>query len=269
MSESTLKNYSRPLAKMAIHFGCDPTNLDFEQVQDYLLYLKETSTPSRSYFKHCIYGLRFAFRLQGKEELALRLPKLERQKDLPVVLSQQEIKLMLKTPQYLKHRVMLGLLYGCGLRLRELQSLELKDLDFDRMQVHIRNSKYGKSRYVVMSQILRRGLLKYIESVKPIKYVFNGNQRDRDFAVKISARGVQWVVRSARNTCQIKKQVTTHTLRHTFATHLLEMGLDLVSIKEQLGHASVQTTMIYLQVAQLDRTRAFSPLDKLYPKQCK
>ena len=102
-----------------------------------------------------------------------------------------------------------------------------------------------------------------------LEYVFNGNQRDRDFAVKISARGVQWVVRQARKNSGIKKQVTTHTLRHTFATHLLEMGLDLVSIKEQLGHASVQTTMIYLQVAQLDRTRAFSPLDKLYQKQCK
>jgi len=249
---------------MAIHFKCDPTNLNFEQVQDYLLFLKETKTPSQSYFKHTIYGLRFAFRLQGKEALALRLPKLERQKNLPVVLSQQEIKLMLKTPQYLKHRVMLGLLYGCGLRLRELQNLELKDLDFHRMQVHIRNSKYGKSRYVILGQALKIGLLKYIESVKPIKYVFNGNQRDRDFPVKISARGVQWVVRQTRKNCDIKKQVTTHTLRHTFATHLLEMGLDLVSIKQQLGHASVQTTMIYLQVARLNKTRAFSPIDKLY-----
>ena len=264
MSESTLKNYARSLAKMALHFNCDPTILSLEQLEDYLLYLKEKETPSQSYFKHTIYGLRFAFRLQGKEALALRLPKLKRQKDLPVVLSQQETKRLIASPKYLKHRIMLATLYGCGLRMSEVQKLELKDLDFDRMQVHIRNSKYGKSRYVVMSKLLKRGLLKYIDAVGPIQYLFNGNQRDKDCAVPISARGVQWVVRQARKSAEIKKQVTTHTLRHTFATHLLEMGLDLITIKEQLGHESVMTTMIYLKVARLNRSRAFSPLDKLY-----
>ena len=264
MSESTLKNYARSLAKMALHFNCDPTILSIEEVEDYLLYLQETASPSASYFKHTIYGLRFAFRLQGKEALALKLPKLHKQKALPVVLSQSEIRMLLSTPKYLKHRVMLGLLYGCGLRLSELQRLELKDLDFDRMQVHIRNSKYGKSRYVVLSSMLKRGLQNYIYSVNPIKYVFNGNSRQKAEAVPISAAGVQWVVRKSREDSGIKKTVSTHTLRHTFATHLLEMGLDLVSIKEQLGHESVQTTMIYLQVARLNRSRAFSPLDKLY-----
>ena len=160
MSESTLKNYARSLAKMALHFNCDPTILNLGQLEDYLLYLKEKEAPSQSYFKHTIYGLRFAFRLQGKEALALRLPKLKRQKDLPVVLSQQETKRLIASPKYLKHRIMLATLYGCGLRMSEVQKLELKDLDFDRMQVHIRNSKYGKSRYVVMSKLLKRGLLK-------------------------------------------------------------------------------------------------------------
>jgi len=264
MSDSTLKNYARSLAKMALHFNCDPTTLSLEKVEDYLLYLKEKEAPSQSYFKHTIYGLRFAFRLQGKEALALKLPQLKRHKDLPVVLSQQEIKRLIASPKYLKHKLMLATLYGCGLRLSELQKLELKDLDFDRMQIHIRNSKYGKSRYVVMSSLLKRGLKKYIQSVAPIKYVFNGNQRDNSEAVSISSRGIQWVVRESTKTADIKKKVTTHTLRHSFATHLLEMGLDLVSIKEQLGHESVLTTMIYLKVARLNRTRAFSPLDKLY-----
>jgi len=111
---------------------------------------------------------------------------------------------------------------------------------------------------------LKKGLLKYIAAVAPMKYVFNGNQKDKDYPSPISAHGVQWVVRQARKATGIKKQITTHTLRHTFATHLLEMGLDLVSIKEQLGHESVMTTMIYLKVARLNRSRAFSPLDKLY-----
>lgn len=264
MSESTLKNYARSLAKMALHYNCCPTTLNSEVVDDYLLYLEEKEKPSQSYFKHTIYGLRFAFRLQGKPALALRLPQLKRQKALPVVLSQKEIKRLLKVPKYLKHRLMLGLLYGCGLRMSELQKLEQVDIDLDRMQVHIRNSKYGKSRYVVLSPMLKRGLQAYYLSVAPIKYVFNGNQKDRAEAVPISARGVQWVVRTARKTSSIKKQVTTHTLRHSYATHLLEMGLDLVTIKEQLGHQSVMTTMIYLQVARLNRSRAFSPLDKLY-----
>jgi len=252
MSESILQNYGRSLAKMALHFNCDPTSLSLEQVEDYLLYLKEKHTPSQSYFKHTIYGLRFAFRLQGKAALALKLPQLKRHKDLPVVLSQQEIKRLIASPKYLKHRVMLATLYGCGLRLSELQRLELKDLDFDRLQVHIRNSKYGKSRYVVMSVLLKRGLEKYIASVAPIKYVFNGNQRDSSEPVCISSRGIQWVVRESRKTSEIKKQVTTHTLRHSYATHYLEMGLDLVSIKKQLGHESVLTTMIHLLFIMLN-----------------
>jgi len=103
MNESTLKNYARSLAKMALHFNCDPTTLSLEQVEDYFLYPKEKEGLSQSYFKHTIYGLRFAFRLQGKAALALKLPQLKRQKALPVVLSQAEIERLIACPKYLKH----------------------------------------------------------------------------------------------------------------------------------------------------------------------
>ena len=263
---STTLNYGRCLASMALHLGVNPLDLDTDQVADYLLWRKQQSnTPSESYFKHTVYGLRLVYRLNGRDEHRICLPEIRRDKKLPVVLSQAEIRQLIKTPKLLKHRVLLALLYGCGLRCAEVCSIKLQDLYFDRCQLHLKQGKGGKHRYLPLSPMLIGGLKKYIEAERPCVYLFNAKDPS-GYKKPYTPRAVQWVVREARNKSGINKQVTTHSLRHTYATHLLEMGLDIVSLQKLLGHATIQTTMIYLHVAQLKPQAAFCPLDHLYAK---
>jgi len=268
-SLSTLKNYSCHLAHIALHFNCLPTELDEEQIEDYLhLLQKQHNTPSDSYFKHTVYGLRFVFRLEGLKDNGIKLPSIKHEKKLPVVLSREEVKKLLKVPALLKHRILLGMLYGCGMRLSEARNIRLKDIDFNRDRLRIRQSKGKKDRYVPLGKNLIRGLGKYIEAEHPQEWLFNGGpaeQNNGDPAYRgYSQRGIQWVVRRSARASGIIKEVNAHTLRHTYATHLLEDGLDIVTIKELLGHECIETTMIYLHVAQPGRRPPFSPLDTLY-----
>lgn len=262
-STSTLNNYMRCISHVALHFNHLPHQLDIEQIEEYLLMVKKkNTTASESFFKHTVYGLRFLFRCEGLDDQAIKLPKLKRDKKLPVVLGRSEMKALLKAPQLLKHRVLLGILYGCGLRCQEVRTLLIKEVDFERNMIHVRQSKGRKDRYVPIGINLGRGLKTYLEAECPNKWLFNGKDHHEAF----SQRGVQWVVREAAKKTEIQKHVTVHTLRHTYATHLLEDGLDIVSIKELLGHAHIETTMVYLHVAQAGRQAPFSPLDKLYQK---
>jgi site-specific recombinase XerD len=131
--------------------------------------------------------------------------------------------------------------------------------------LHIRQGKGRKDRYVPLSQMQIRGLKKYIAADNPTTWCFNGYNRKGNPS-QLSAMGVQWIVREARKQSGIQKEITTHSLRHSYATHLLEMGLDIISVKDLLGHADIQTTLTYLHVAQLGRQKSFSPLDRLYKK---
>lgn len=265
-STSTLNNYTRCLATMAMHFNCNPLELDEEQVLDYLQYLKtQSKTPSSSYFKHTVYGLSFANKATGLEPKGISLPSLKFPKKLPVVLSQQEVKRLLKVPTLLRHRVLLALLYGCGLRRFELLNIKLVDVDFDRSMLHIRQGKGRKDRYVPLGKHLCRGLRTYINAEHPYVWLFNGKDNTGQLQ-QFSESGVQWVIKEAAKRAGIKKHVTSHVLRHTYATHLLEMGLDIMTLKDLLGHSDIRSTLVYLHVAQLGRDRAFSPMDRLYQK---
>jgi len=231
---------------------------------DYLHFCQQQhKTPSASFFKHTVYGLRAVYRLKGLKDKRISLPSIERSKKLPVVLSQSEIKILLRTPKLLKHRLLLGLLYDCGLRSFELRNIELPDLDFDRKMLHIRQGKGRKDRYVPLGNLLIKGLKTYLQSECPQKWLFNGNNPKAE-PCQLSQHGVYWVVSETRKKSGINKSITAHTLRHSYATHLLEMGLDIVSLKEVLGHSCIETTMLYLHISQLGRQRTFSPLDRIY-----
>lgn len=213
-----------------------------------------------------MYGLRYLYRVYDKQESRVILPSIERQKALPVVLSQQEVKQLLSAPKLLKHRLILSMLYGCGLRNFELCNIKLADIDFDRKQLHVRKGKNRKDRYVPLCDMLIRGIKKHIESEGPVEYLFNGKSRTGEY-IALTSRGVQWAAREARSKSGIKKKVTTHSLRHSYATHLLEMGTDIITLKELLGYEDIQTTILYLHVSRVGRKAPFSPLDKLYEKQ--
>lgn len=260
-AESTVFSYSRGIAQISLHFGKSPLELDPEEINSYLYKLASDKDLSDTYFKHAVYGLRFFFRVYDLEDRALRLPNLKGQKKLPTVFSQQELRRLFKAPKYLKHRVMFSLIYSAGLRVSEVCKLKINDIDFDRMQIHIRESKNNRSRYVVLSHQISKGIRQYVAGSKPKGFLFNG--REKGIALGHSA--VQQAFRGAMQTAGIQKDASVHTLRHSFATHLLEQGVDIVSIKEQLGHADIHTTMMYLHVAKVARSTVHSPFDMLYP----
>jgi integrase/recombinase XerD len=274
-SRATFNNYSRHIAAIALYFGKLPTELDPEQVHDYLFYLqKKSKTPSETYFKHTVYGLRFLLKSEDLPYSYLKLPQIKQEKKVQVVLSKDEVWRMLNSCKLLKHKILIGILYGCGLRCLEVRSIRLQDLDFDRKQLRVVQGKGKVERYVPLSLHLIRGLKKYIAAERPVDYLFNGqpngyqNRAGGDFDSRYSQRGVQWVVKQACKQAGILKDVHVHTLRHTYATHLLEDGMDIMSVKELLGHQNIETTILYLQVAQLPKQRLFSPLDTLFER-CK
>ncbi len=259
-SKSAVLNYGRGIAKVAIHFGVDPLNLSLEQINDFLYDLLKNSPPSKSYFRHTVYGLKFLFHMNGMDDKALRMPPVKDPDTLPVVLSKNEVKRMFSCTDNIKHRVLLGLLYGSGLRMNEARNLKITDIDSDRMQVHVRQGKGRKDRYVVLSDLLLKGMRNYYRKDHPDVYLFNGQKPGKP----MGERSIQWVIDQAVEKAGILKNATCHTLRHSFATHLLENGVDLFSIKEQLGHVRIDSTLVYLHIAQLSPKSVRSPLDTLY-----
>jgi site-specific recombinase XerD len=263
-STSTLSNYARKLAQLSLHFGKLPQHISEKELNKYLASLARLSkSPSLSDFKFTVYGLRYCYRLLGMNDKVVQLPKIKRDKKLPVVLNHQECKAIFNAPDLLKHRVLLSFIYSAGLRAREVSKMKLSDIDSGRMMIHIRQSKYNKDRYVPLSPLMLEGLRKYYYACRPVDYLFNGNEPGSP----LSVRGMQWVLRAAVKKCNLQKGITLHTLRHSYATHLLEFGMDIVTIKELLGHSSINTTLVYLHVAKPNRSNLFSPLDRLYKKE--
>jgi site-specific recombinase XerD len=257
---STSINYLRELARISLHFGTIPDNLSEEQINGYLQELTTRFTKQQGTFKMAVWGLRYYFRTIKKQETSIALPRIRRTKGLPVVLSQQECRRLFKADDDLRHRMMLITMYSAGLRVSELCRLMPCDIDSDRKRIHIKQSKNRKDRYVVLSTLLLTGLRKYYSQYKPVKYVFNGKTEGSP----ITHAGVRFVLRQSVEKAGITKPVTLHTLRHSFATHLLEEGLDLFTLKEQMGHIRINTTMAYVHIAQVIPKVAFSPLDRLY-----
>lgn len=249
---------------MALHYGCSPLELDEEQIFDYLYYLKtQSQTPSLSYFKHTVYGLRFAYKVMGITNMQVSLPSVKSPQKLPVVLSYEEVRRLIKSPQFLRHRLILAMIYGCGLRRLELINLKLRDVDMDRGMLHIKNGKGHKDRYVPLGHHLIRGLKAYLKAERPYVWLFNGRSNTGQLQ-QLSRNGLQWIISKACEQAEIEKHVTAHVLRHSYATHLMEMGLDIMTIKELLGHSDLKSTLVYLHVARYEKENAFCPLDKLY-----
>ncbi len=260
-SKSTLDNYTRRIALFVIHFEKLPELVSEDEINEYLVALaRDPKSPSRSSFKHMVYGLRYYYRLLGMNKKAIALPSLKGETKLPVILNRTELKELFSTPKLLKQRIVLALIYSAGLRGQEVINLKLPDVDFERMTIHIRQSKYKKDRIVPLSPTMALGLKRYLKAENPHSWLFNGKQPSSQYSI----RGLSWVMRENLKKTTISKQVNLHTLRHTYATHLLEEGLNIVTLKDLLGHAEITTTMIYLHVAQCEQVKPHSPLDTLY-----
>jgi len=263
-SASTLENYLRRIALVCLEFDRLPEDISEDEINEYLTALAQSSkSPSRSSFKHAVYGLRYYFRHIGQNKRAIALPSMRKEVKLPVIFNRSELRQLFVAPTLLKHRIILTLIYSAGLRSQEAINLKISDIDFERRTIHIRQSKYKKDRIVPLSGYIARGLKKYIAVENPHIWLFNGKEPDGRYSV----RGLSWVLRETLKKTDIKKEVSLHSLRHSYATHLLEEGVNIVTIKELLGHVHITTTMIYLHVAQIQPGSAHSPLDTLYPEQ--
>jgi len=260
-SPSTLNNYIRRISLISIHFGRLPEAVGEDEINEYLVALaRDPKSPSRSSFKHMVYGLRYYYRLLGMNKQAIALPSLKRDTKLPIVLNRTELKELFEAPKLLKQRIVLTLIYSAGLRGKEVINLKISDIDFERKTIHIRQSKYKKDRILPLSNAMAIGLRKYLSAENPHIWLFNGKEIDGRYSVK----GLSWVLRENLKKTSITKEISLHSLRHSYATHLLEEGINIVTLKELLGHAEITTTMIYLHVAQCELIKPHSPLDTLY-----
>lgn len=260
-SRSTHENYLRQMGKLSLHYGRTPLMLETSEVEEYLFFLIRTDSSSQSSFKHLVYGLRKLYLLFGKEDLHVCLPEINRPKKLPVVLSHPEMKRLLKAPRNLRERVLFGLAYDTGLRISELTNLLISDVDLDRKRVHVRQSKYKKDRYITISEHAARGIEKHLTLNRPKLYLFDHADRK---GIPLSKTRIRTLLKEAVEKSGIQKEVSVHTLRHTFATHQLEAGQNIVSLKEALGHAYIETTLVYLHIAKVDPVGQFGCLEKLY-----
>jgi integrase/recombinase XerD len=261
-SQSLIMNYSRSVAQVALHFNRLPHAITTDELNSYLYRLCVHEGKSEGYFKQAVYGLRYWLRMFGCNEMALRMPPVKKKQTLPQVLSKQECRELFKSPRLLKHRFLLAFAYGAGLRMNELRLLRIADVDVHRMQIHVRQGKGRKDRYVVLSKIIADKLPLYLKEVKPKTYLFEGLTPGEP----MGERSMQYVVNEAVPKTSIQKNVSLHTLRHSFATHLLEDGIDIYSIQKLLGHSHIQTTIVYLHIAQVKPQLAHSPLDSLYQR---
>lgn len=259
-SHNTVVNYSRKLADLVLNFNKLPEYINEDELRNYLAELvQQAKSISQSEFKQLVYGLRFYYKMLGKRS-EVQLPQIRSEKRLPVVLSKEECKVLFASVKNFKHRLMLMLIYASGFRIRELVNLKWSDIDIDRMMVHIKRSKGRKDRYVPLAVYLLEDLVKFREATVRGKFVFVG----ANLINPIGATAVGLAMRNAVKRSGIQKEkVCLHTLRHSYATHLLEDGLDIISIKELLGHSRIEATLVYLHVANYDKGRKASPLDNL------
>ncbi len=259
-SESTTVCYLRQITEFAKHFGRSPAQLGPEEIKQFQLYLVQEKKVSWATYIQATAALRFLYvKTLGRTFMADKIPYPKRPKHLPTVLSQEEIERMLNAARSLKHRALLMALYGSGLRVSEACRLTIEDIDSSRMVLHVRQAKGNKDRDVMLSPVLLETLRQYWKRSRPRCWLFPGNGPDNPMTTK----SVFLMVRSIAARAKITKTVSPHTLRHSFATHLLESGTDLRTIQLLLGHADVRTTIIYLQVSQQHIRKITSPLDQL------
>lgn len=262
-ARSTHENYLGQMAKLALFYKRSPLELEIGELEEYLYYLIQKDTEAMSSYKHLVYGLRKLYQLFGKEQLQLSLPSIKRAAKLPVVLSKQEVKRLLAAPERIMEKVLFALTYDTGMRIDELVNLRIGNVDLDRGQVHVRQSKNKKDRYVTMSPHAVRGIKKHLALNAPRDYLFESPVRK---GMPISKTRVRSLLKEAVEKAGIRKDVCVHTLRHTYATHQLEAGQNIMVVKESLGHADIRTTLIYLHIAQLGPTSKFGCMLPLYGK---
>jgi site-specific recombinase XerD len=259
LSRSTQESYIYAVAKFSLHFKQSPDRLGMEEVRAYQLHLVEQKY-SWSHINQVACALRFFYGITlGQKEAFERIVSGREPEKLPPVLNREEIARFLEAVAGLRNRVALATAYATGLRIGEVVRLKIASIDSERMLLHIEGGKGGKDRYAMLSPRLLEILRAYWTRARPSLWLFPG-QEPGDH---VSRGALQSACRAARRRARISKRVTTHSLRHSFATHLLESGTDIRIIQVLLGHSHLETTARYAQVATGLIAATPSPFDQL------
>jgi site-specific recombinase XerD len=247
------------VSNLAKYFKKSPEELGEQEIRAYLLHLLKERKLSIGTFYYYFAGLKFLYKHTLKRPWVVeKIQGPKKKKKLPVVLDLSEVEALFSATANLKHKAILMITYSSGLRERETTRLKITDIDSKRMMVRVQDGKGGKDRYTILSRTALECLRQYWKKYHPKNWLFEGQKKGNH----ISARSIQEIVSRAKKRAGITKPATPHTLRHSFATHLIEAGTSLHHIQLLLGHRSPTTTTVYLHVSRLNLAQVTSPLDK-------
>jgi integrase/recombinase XerD len=259
LSLRTMQSYLGWAGKFALHFGKSPEDLGHDEIREYLHYLLKDKKASQSGVNQAYSALKFLYETTlGRQWDPFKIPRCKLGKRVPVVLSRQEVERIFSATHNLKYRCILMTIYSGGLRLSEATSLRACDIDSERMTIRVRG-KGDKQRYTLLGKRSLDILRTYWSVYHPKQWLFPSRCSHRP----LSHSSVQRAFKDSLGRSGIKKRASVHTLRHSFATHLLEAGTDLYYIQRLLGHTTAKTTAVYLHVARKDLGRIASPIDLL------
>jgi site-specific recombinase XerD len=257
-SPKTIACYLACMKGVAKHFRKSPAELGDEEIRAYLYYLMEERKVSQSVLVQTYSALKFFFeKTLQKQWNAFRIPRCKQRRKLPGVLTREEVESILSATKNLKHRAILMTIYSAGLRIGEVTRLKVSDIDSGRMMIRVNEGKGLKDRYTLLGERNLEMLRRYWKTYRPLEWLFPG----RNASGPVSTSAIQRVFKTSLAKAGIKKKASVHTLRHCFATHLLDSGTDLYYIQRLLGHKSAGTTSVYLHITGKDIGKIKSPLD--------
>lgn len=259
-SQKTQEAYVAAVAGLARFYKQSPEKINKGMIQSYLLHLMKERKLSWSSCNVAVSGLRFFYtQTLGMDAMFLSIPPRKKVSQLPEILSAEELERLFAALTNQKHRVLLMTTYAAGLRVSEVVRLKVTDIDSQRMMIRVQQGKGSKDRYTILSKRLLTELRIYYKMYRPQVWLFSSSNPE----LPLSDRAAQRIYYHAKDKAGITKGKGIHTLRHCFATHLLESGVDLRTIQMLMGHSSIMTTMIYLQVTRKHLSSTQSPLDLL------
>lgn len=260
LTPKTQKIYLREVSNYAKYFDKPPEELGEKELREYLLYLLNDRKLSTGTYRFYYQGLKFLYKHTLKREEVVENIRCPRgKKKLPVVLDLAEVKALLSVMENLKHRAVLTITYSAGLRISETASLKVSDIDSKRTMVRVQQGKGGKDRYTILSQTALECLRQYWIGYRPKEWLFEGQKQD----THITVSSIRQIFLEAKERAGITRPASPHTLRHSFATHLVEAGTSLHHVQLLLGHRSPTTTTVYLHVSKMSLAQVTSPLDSL------
>ena len=260
LSPHTKRAYLAAVTGLARHYQQPPDKISATMIEDYLLYLKNDKGIAPSSCCGALTGLRFFYSHILDKQISVGFSLTKKPRKLPTVLSQEQVGKIITAPGNLKHRLILMTTYAAGLRVSEVIRLKPEHIDSQRMLIKVVDGKGRKDRYTMLSEKLLIELRRYYKACHPINYLFPSSIK-RKKGQPLSYEAVRSIYEKARKKVGVKNGEGLHTLRHSFATHLLEAGYDIRKIQVLMGHSRLSTTMIYLHVSRETLSKVPSPLD--------